>query len=231
MSVMNQLKKFSENPEPGGDQQAKFDRTFLNAEEDTSAAQGLEAMTADVPIPGQSLTQDPDARLPFEGPPQFTDVQDFLEHIFTEMTGEDGLPMLLDVLRSPVPVETTTHKILQGQFRKGNINMDLLLLAIEPTLYILLSLAAYAGIHPTLFPEGDGEDDEESQSQMIDKFKQSAQELAGDLEEDEPLDINDIQAPTNVPRNLMDRVGSAVDAVGTTGNTEPNEPTNTEVTI
>lgn len=210
MSVMNQLKKFSENPEATGDQQAKFDRKFLNEAQDTKGATELDSLMTDVPIAGQSLTQSPDQRMPYEGPPEFTDQQDFIEHLFTELTGEDALPMVLESLRKQVPVEDAAHRILRGQLQHGKINTDLLLLSIEPTIYMLIGLATYAGIDPVLYPEGDVGDGE---GKMIDKFKQGAQALTGDLEDDGQVDINDIQAPAVVPRNLMDRVGQAVSAI------------------
>ena len=221
MSVMNQLKKFS--GESGGESGGgKFDRKFLEGKGETNGGADLQSMLSDTPIAGQSLTQSPDSPLPMEGPPRFTKQQEFIEHLFTELTGEDALPMILDALRTELPVETTAHKLLQGQMRKGNINVDTLILAIEPTIYMLIGLATYAGITPTLYPEGDAED-EDHHGTMIDKFKQGAQELTEDIDEDEPLDINNIQAPTNVPKNLMDRVGQAVDGMEPTETMEPME--------
>ena len=35
-----------------------------------------------VPVPGQSLTQSPDSKLPFEGEPEFTDIQEFIDDTF-----------------------------------------------------------------------------------------------------------------------------------------------------
>jgi len=109
MSVMNQLKKFSENPEAGGDQQAKFDRKFLNESPETKGAGNLDAMMSDVPIPGQSLTQDPDNRQPYETPPEFTNLEDFMEELFTELTGEDQLPKVLNAMRKEIPVEEVSE--------------------------------------------------------------------------------------------------------------------------
>ena len=214
MSVMNQLKKFS-------GEEGTYDRKAFNSDPSSNkGAEDLEDMMSDIPIAGQSLTQSPEQKLAFEGPPKFTDQNDFLEHLFNQLTSEDALPPLLDTLRKHIPVEMAAHKILQGQMRKGNINTDLILLSIEPTIYMLIALATYAGIDPVLYPEGDGED-EDHHGTMIDKFKQGAKELTEDVGEDAPLDINNIQAPTSVPKNLMDRVGKAVDALDSEETIEP----------
>lgn len=213
MSVMNQLKKFSENPADAGEGQSKFDREFLNESEDTKGAEGLDAMMQDHPIPGQGMTQDPDQPLPHEKPPEFTDLADFMEELFMELTDEDRLPRVLGALRAELPVENIAEKILRLKVQKGAINVDLMIMGIEPVIYMLISLATYAGIDAVLYPEGDDELDDDGDDTMISKFKQGAKELSEGTEEDKPLDVADIQAPVNVPRNLMDRVGKAVDAV------------------
>ena len=41
------------------------------------------------PIPGQSLTNDPNSPLPFEKPPEFTEVDDAIEYFFATIV-EDG---------------------------------------------------------------------------------------------------------------------------------------------
>jgi len=229
MSVMNQLKQFSENPEAGGTKQAEFNREFLNESQDTKGAEGLDAMLTDVPIAGQSLTQDPGQRLPHESPPEFTNLEDFMEELFTDLTGEDRLPLVLEVMRKGFPLENIAQKILRKKVQKGAINPDLMLLGIEPTIYMLIALATYADIDAVLYPEGDDELDDDMDSSMISKFKQGAQDLTEGTEEGEPLDVADIQAPTVVPRNLMDRVSTAVDSVESQVN--PGNPVNAKETI
>ena len=44
---------------------------------------------SDRPIPGESLTNDPESPAPFEGPPQFSQKEDALEYLFVLLTEED----------------------------------------------------------------------------------------------------------------------------------------------
>lgn len=178
--------------------------------------QDAEAMMMANPIPGQSLTQSPDSRLPYETPPKFTDIQEFIDETFLRFTNEDGLPDLLDAMRMGLPVEHIAEKYLTKTFKDGEITPDMLLLAIEPTIYMLISLATYAEIDPVLYPE-DPMMDEEISPKHTDLYKKATQELLKTPEspegEDSKLTVADFQAPTNMPKSLLSRAEQAVSKV------------------
>lgn len=169
------------------------------------------------PIPGQSLTQSPDSRMPYEKPSKFSDIQEFIDETFLRFTNEDGLPDLLDAMRSGLPIEYIAEKYLMKAFRDGDINPDMLLLCIEPTIYMLISLATYANIDPVLYPE-DNMDDEEANKTHTDLYKKATKELLKDEEnpegDDGRLTVNDLQTPTNVPKSLLARAEDAVKTMG-----------------
>lgn len=208
MSVAAQLKKFSENPDGSS---GKFDRKAI--QEVSPASQELEADLQSQPIPGQSLTQSPDSPLPMEGPPQFTDQRKFIDHLFESLTEIDRLPKVLDILRSPVPVEDTALEILRKHMRKGNINTDMLLLCIEPTIYILIALATYADIDPVLYPEGDFDEDE-SRADMSSQFRNAAAKMTPqDTNKDSKITVEDLTAPAVLPQGIMKRTQEAVKGI------------------
>jgi len=182
----------------------------------TDQLQQTEEMMMSSSIPGQSLTQSPDSRLPYETPPKFTDVQEFIDETFLRFTSEDGLPDLLEAMRSGLPVEHIAEKYLKKAFKDGDITPDLLLLVIEPTIYMLISLATYAEIDPVLYPEDPMMDEEISEVQT-DLYKKAAQELLKTPEnpegDDSRLTVNDLQAPTNMPKSLLSRAEQAVSKV------------------
>lgn len=202
-SVMAQLKKFASDPS-----QDKISRDFLPDMESSRGQGELSDMFQDHPIPGQSLTQDPDQRLPYETPPEFTEQREFIDHLFNEMTDETKLPGILDALRMGVPVEDVSLRVLRSELRKGSINTDMLLLCIEPTIYITIALATYADIDPTLYPEGDF-DEEEANSEMALRFRKAAQAMSTP-DEEEKVTVNDFQAPAVLPQSLMPRAQAAV---------------------
>lgn len=176
-----------------------------------------EEMMMTSPIPGQSLTQDPESRLPYEKPSKFSNIQDFIDETFLRFTDEDALPDLLDTMRHGLPVEHIAEKYLMRTFRDGDINPDMLLLAIEPTIYMLISLATYAQIDPVLYPEDPMMDEEDSQSHT-DLYKKATKELMKDEEnpegDDGRLTVNDLQAPSVVPQSLLARSKEAISGMG-----------------
>lgn len=179
---------------------------------DDKAMRDTEAMLMTAPIPGQSLTQSPESRLPYETPPKFTDLQDFIDETFLRLTDEDALPDLLDSLRMGLPVEHVAEKYLEKTFQDGEITPDMVLLSIEPVIYMLISLATFAEIDPVLYPE-DPMIDEEASPMHTDLYKRAVQEMKREPEpkgNDGKVTVMDFQAPTNMPKSLLARSKQAV---------------------
>lgn len=179
---------------------------------DDKAMRDTEAMLMTAPIPGQSLTQSPESRLPYETPPKFNDLQDFIDETFLRLTDEDALPDLLDSLRMGLPVEHVAEKYLEKTFQDGEITPDMVLLSIEPVIYMLISLATFAEIDPVLYPE-DPMIDEEASPMHTDLYKRAVQEMKREPEpkgNDGKVTVMDFQAPTNMPKSLLARSKQAV---------------------
>jgi hypothetical protein len=116
--------------------------------------EGLDPL--DVPTPGESLTTEPEASKAYEKPPEFSQVGDAVEDMFMRLTAEDTIDQFLDLMRDGMPVENIAQVVLFEGFRQGMYNLDVMLLLIEPTIYILLYLADYANINNVvLYPQGD----------------------------------------------------------------------------
>lgn len=205
MSVMQQLQ------DTAGQGSAKFPRFSENQAVTKGQMQDAEAMMMTAPIPGQSLTQSPDSRMPYEQPSKFSDIQEFIDETFVRFTDEDGMPDLLDAMRMGLPVEHIAEKYLTKAFRDGEITPDMMLLCIEPTIYMLISLATFAEIDPVLYPE-DPMLDEEANASHTALYKKATQEMLAD-DGDDKITVNDFQAPANVPQNLLQRTEQAVSKV------------------
>ena len=114
------------------------------------------------PIPGQSLTNDPEAPLPFEQPPRFVDKTDALEYLFASFAEEKKYLALMGALEQGMALMDLTKLLLVSGFQDGLWNYDLLLILIEPTAYMIMALAERAGIEFQIInPEDDDEADEE----------------------------------------------------------------------
>jgi len=128
------------------------------------------------PIPGQSLTSNPDEPRPFEGPPDFTNFKEALDYIAAELLLEENfMPMVL-ALGDGIPVTDLAMQIGYVGFREGKWNPDLMMMLMEPIMYLLMALAEKAGIKYRIDDEDDDEDTTSNQSNQFEQLKKVTKE-------------------------------------------------------
>ncbi len=129
------------------------------------------------PIPGESLTNSPDTPYPWEQPTQFTEIQPAVDALFIELTEPEAYHSLINLVENRVPIGDITQIVLTDGFQKGMWNPDLLMLLIEPTMYMVMALAEKAGIMDAVVYQGEEEDEEpDEQLSSIDKAIDIAQD-------------------------------------------------------
>ena len=123
------------------------------------------------PIPGSSLTNSPDTPYPWEQAPQFTELSPAIDSLFLELTEPEAYHSVMDLVRNGVPVGDIAQVILTDGFQKGMFNPDLMMLLVEPTMYMIIAFAEKAGIDDYITYQGeeDEEPDEEEQLTGIDQ--------------------------------------------------------------
>ena len=102
------------------------------------------------PIPGQSLTNSPDQKYAWEQPPQTVDTKDAMVEVFEALTEPEALRNTLIALDKGVGVIDIASITLYTAFIEGKFNPDVMLLLMEPTMYMVMSLAEKADIQYTL---------------------------------------------------------------------------------
>ena len=126
-------------------------------------------VNAGKPIPGQSLTNDPDQRYPWESPPEYTDYKQALNFIADQLLDKEIYVPLMKGIGAGVPITDITLQMLQAGFEQGKWNPDLLMMLIEPTVYTLMALAEKANIQYRINgdEEEDMDEDDEKDIQMM----------------------------------------------------------------
>tara|TARA_Y100001963_G_C6690876_1_gene404573 strand:- start:424 stop:948 length:525 start_codon:yes stop_codon:yes gene_type:complete len=114
------------------------------------------------PIPGESLTRDPDDPMPSEKPPEFTNIREASEFIFEQLTSEESYEEIIRLIAGGMPLMAIAQTILFSGFEKGKWNPDLVMLLIEPVVYMLMALAERADIDFIIAP-----DDVEDQAETL----------------------------------------------------------------
>lgn len=126
------------------------------------------------PIPGQSLTTDPSTPLPYEQPPEFTNIEKAQEWIFDQLTTTPRGEEALDNISRGVSIENLAIIIAFGGMQSGKWTVDLMLLLLEPIMYILLFLCEQAGVEYNL---SDDEDDLMMDAEDNMKYKHGLEQI------------------------------------------------------
>lgn len=155
------------------------------------------------PIPGQSLTNSPDEAYAWEKTPQFTNLQSATDALFVELTEPEVYDSVLTMIEQGESIANVAQVILYDGFQKGMFNPDLMMLLIEPTMYMLMALAEKGGIDDYKIYNGEEEDelDDESELEGMDRLMDVAkQKLApkmksGVLPRDIEAKIDELKIP------------------------------------
>ena len=202
-------------------QQSPTDQPIADAtiESDGMLPAGLGDLAIDDPFnsptPGESLTKTPEEKFPWEQASEYTEVRPFMEDLFLQLTEDkDRYVKLLVSFLQQVSIADTTQMLLYTSWRAGKINTDLMLLLIEPVMYLLIAMAEQAEIEPVIYDE--------------ENVDEPSQEDA-DLYVDESQKINEIKPEkirkSSVEPSLLARVEDLPTAkeVGVTDNTQEEE--------
>ena len=158
------------------------------------------------PVPGQSLTNDPANKAPWESPPTFTTVQDATVALVADCFSEENFKMIALALADDMPVGNLAAIILQEGFNKGAWNADLLMLLMEPLMYILMAIAEKCDIDYLLY-EGDtyeSYEDEDNPEEVVKNLKS----MSGNIRENLALkDLRPTQiSEKSVPKKVLQKI-------------------------
>ena len=160
------------------------------------------------PIPGQSLTTDPNNPAPYEQPPEFTNIHEASEHIFNNLIKEESYVPLMKLLLDDMPIMDIAQTLIFTGFTEGKWNPDLMIMLAEPVAYMLLALAERAGIDPVIY-RGEDEDDleeeeflgvtfEKERVERMQKMRQTGVAPKGVLSKEMEQAITDIEVPDSL---------------------------------
>lgn len=136
--------------------------------QDKPMSENLKNVLFEGPVAGQSLTNSPDDKYPWEQPPEYTSVREAREKIFLDMIEPKRLKGIQNLMMNEISVNSIAEIILTEGFRKGKFNPDMMLNLLEPTMYMLMAIGEKSGIEPIVDSDGydDNEDEEDVQKAM-----------------------------------------------------------------
>ena len=166
------------------------------------------------PIPGQSLTNAPDQPYNWEKPTEYTNPKEAMLYVFETLTVPETTTNLLLSLSNGVGVIDIASITLYSGFLEGKWSPDLMLLLMEPTMFMIMALAEKADI-PYSLEAGDDETPVEMSGDKavetlqggineLDKMKQIAASRVSP--QSVPQDVREIIEETKLAPSLLQRV-------------------------
>jgi len=166
------------------------------------------------PIPGQSLTNSPDQPYNWETPPEYANPREAMMYVFETLTVPETTENILLSLNNGVGIIDIASITLYSGFLEGKWNPDLMLLLMEPTMYMIMALAEKADIDYSL-EAGDDEaptemssDDQiqtiESGISELDKMRQIAAQRVSP--QSVPQEVREMIEETELAPSLLERV-------------------------
>ena len=165
--------------------------------------QGVNPFNA--PIPGESLTAAPDMPKAWEQPSQYTDQSKAMEAVYMELTEEDTLRKLINMINDGTPLDQIAQVTLYKGYTEGKFSPDLMLMLIEPTLYLLIAIADYAEIKDYILYNEEVDDEQDTELPPDDI---TPEDIDGDGISDEESAVSKGEAPKkeSLGESLLARV-------------------------
>ena len=170
------------------------------------------------PIPGQSLTNSPDEPAPWERPPTYTTMNEAMHSLFDMLTEEEMYIDVVSAIGQGMPIVNLTEVILTDGFQKGAWNPDLMIQLIEPTMYMLMSMAEKAGVKYKIDEEDDPDMEEatpeENLNIMRNLTKLSEERIRGSKKSPQevlPREIAQQIENIEVPESLLSKSSEPVE--------------------
>jgi hypothetical protein len=166
------------------------------------------------PIPGQSLTNAPDQPYNWEKPSEYTNPKEAMLYVFETLTVPETTTNLLLSLSNGVGVIDIASITLYSGFLEGKWSPDLMLLLMEPTMYMIMALAEKAEI-PYSLEAGDEESPVEmSPDKQIETLQKGISELDKMRQvaasrvspQSVPQDVREIIEETELAPSLLEKV-------------------------
>ena len=158
------------------------------------------------PIPGQSLTNSPESKYPWESPPTLTNPREALDVIVAEIMQPEAVKNIVNALANGAAVGDIGSAILYAKFTEGDITPDTMMLLAEPVMYTIMAIGEEANIKYNIegndLVEFDEEDEAEEMTNKINEFRTAVSDIKNQTTQKLKPTVDE----NVVPRNILDRV-------------------------
>ena len=165
-------------------------------------------------IPGQSLTNDPSQPYNWERAPEFTNSKEAMLYVFENLTVPETTANILLSLSKGIGVIDIASITLYTGFTEGKWNPDLMMLLMEPTMYMVMALAEKAELDFVM----DSAEEVGEEEILGDKAIQQIEEGIGSLDamrkqaaqrvspQSVPQEVREVIEETKIEPSILEKV-------------------------
>ena len=166
------------------------------------------------PIPGQSLTNDPSQPYNWEKAPEFTNSKEAMLYVFENLTVPETTANILLSLSKGIGVIDIASVTLYTGFTEGKWNPDMMMLLMEPTMYMVMALAEKAELDFVM----DSAEEVGEEEILGDKAVQQIEEGIGSLDamrkqaaqrvspQSVPQEVREVIEETTIEPSILEKV-------------------------
>ena len=158
------------------------------------------------PIPGQSLTNNPETKYPWESPATLSNPREALDVIVAEMMQPEAVKNIVNALANGAAVGDIGSAILYAKFTEGDITPDTMMLLAEPIMYTLMAIGEEANIKYNIEGNDLDEFDEEDEAEEIDSKVNEFRTAVSDIKNQTTQKLKPTVDTNVVPQNILDKV-------------------------
>ena len=158
------------------------------------------------PIPGQSLTNNPETPYAWEQPATFSNPREALDSIVAEIMQPEAVKNVVNALAKGGAVGDIASAVLYAKFTEGDINPDTMMLLAEPLMYVIMAIGEEANIKYNIEGNDADEFDEEDEREEMDSKINEFRTAVSDIKNQTTQKLKPTVDENVVPRNILDRV-------------------------
>lgn len=153
------------------------------------------------PVPGQSLTNSKEQPYNWERSPEITDPREGMYVVFDALIEPETAANILIAIHNKAGVIDIASMMLYTGFIEGKWNPDLMLLLMEPTMYMIMALAEKADIPYVLEAGDENEPEIIAPKKGVEFLKQEAASLDS-LRKQSVSKVNSQAIPTEIKEKI-----------------------------
>jgi len=168
---------------------------------------GLSSVGA--PIAGQSLMNSQEEAYPWEKPAEFSNPREALDEIVSSIMQPEAVKNVVMALSKGAAAADIATAVLYSKFTEGKINPDVMMMLVEPVMYLTMAIGEEANIKYNIegndLDEIDNEDTDEVTEEKLKQFENIFTQIKNGVSSEDISELNTEVVPENMLAQIKEK--------------------------